>query len=72
MVPAAINTYLRDYQREGVQFFWDLYEKERGGLLGDDMGLVRRILTFLLLLTFCLKFLDIRVSVVRTLKYPVS
>lgn len=40
MVPAAINTYLREYQREGVQFFWDLYDEGRGGLLGDDMGLV--------------------------------
>ncbi|KAF8130291.1 hypothetical protein EV363DRAFT_1399462 [Boletus edulis] len=43
MVPAAINTYLREYQREGVQFFWDLYNEGRGGLLGDDMGLVRQI-----------------------------
>lgn len=43
MVPAAINTYLREYQREGVQFFWNLYNEGRGGLLGDDMGLVRQI-----------------------------
>jgi len=40
MVPASINTYLREYQREGVVFFWDLYKQGRGGLLGDDMGLV--------------------------------
>lgn len=40
MVPASINTYLREYQREGVRFFWDLYKQGRGGLLGDDMGLV--------------------------------
>jgi hypothetical protein len=39
-VPAAINTYLRDYQREGVKFFWNQYQAGRGGLLGDDMGLV--------------------------------
>lgn len=39
-VPAAINTYLRDYQRDGVRFFWDKYKEGRGGLLGDDMGLV--------------------------------
>jgi SNF2 family DNA or RNA helicase len=39
-VPASINTYLREYQREGVSFFWDLYKQGRGGLLGDDMGLV--------------------------------
>ncbi|KAF8841022.1 hypothetical protein BDN67DRAFT_574330 [Paxillus ammoniavirescens] len=40
MVPASVNTYLRPYQRDGVQFFWDLYHEGRGGLLGDDMGLV--------------------------------
>ncbi|EIW76686.1 hypothetical protein CONPUDRAFT_63659 [Coniophora puteana RWD-64-598 SS2] len=38
-VPAAINTHLRDYQREGVTFFWERYKEGRGGLLGDDMGL---------------------------------
>ncbi|KAG6891444.1 hypothetical protein C0992_006703 [Termitomyces sp. T32_za158] len=38
-VPAAINTYLRDYQRDGVQFFYKQYAEGRGGLLGDDMGL---------------------------------
>ncbi|EKM76213.1 hypothetical protein AGABI1DRAFT_63554, partial [Agaricus bisporus var. burnettii JB137-S8] len=38
-VPASINTYLRDYQREGVIFFWNQYQAGRGGLLGDDMGL---------------------------------
>ncbi|KAF9445975.1 hypothetical protein P691DRAFT_804938 [Macrolepiota fuliginosa MF-IS2] len=42
-VPAAINTYLRDYQREGVKFFWNRYEEGRGGLLGDDMGLGKTI-----------------------------
>ena len=42
-VPAAINTQLRDYQRAGVRFFWDRYAEGRGGLLGDDMGLVRRL-----------------------------
>lgn len=40
MVPAAINTYLREYQRDGVRFFWDMYKDGKGGLLGDDMGLV--------------------------------
>jgi len=39
-VPASINTFLRDYQREGVKFFWKQYQEGRGGLLGDDMGLV--------------------------------
>ncbi|KAF8968710.1 hypothetical protein BDZ97DRAFT_325051 [Flammula alnicola] len=40
-VPAAINTYLRDYQRDGVKFLWRQYKEGRGGLLGDDMGLVK-------------------------------
>lgn len=39
-VPAAINTYLRDYQRDGVTFLYRQYKEGRGGLLGDDMGLV--------------------------------
>jgi len=43
MVPAAINTYLREYQRDGVRFFWNQYQQGRGGLLGDDMGLVSAI-----------------------------
>lgn len=43
MVPAAINTYLRDYQRDGVKFFWRQYTEGRGGLLGDDMGLGKTI-----------------------------
>jgi SNF2 family DNA or RNA helicase len=44
MVPTAINTYLREYQREGIKFFWDKYQQGRGGLLGDDMGLVSVVL----------------------------
>ncbi|KAF7315051.1 RAD26-like SNF2 family DNA-dependent ATPase [Mycena indigotica] len=39
-VPGAINTYLRPYQRDGIKFFWDRYNENRGALLGDDMGLV--------------------------------
>ena len=46
MVPAAINTYLREYQRDGVRFFWRQYKEGRGGLLGDDMGLVSSGLSF--------------------------
>jgi len=40
-VPGAINTYLREYQRDGVKFFWKQYSEGCGGLLGDDMGLVQ-------------------------------
>ena len=38
-VPSSVNCYLREYQREGVRFFWDRYKEGRGGILGDDMGL---------------------------------
>jgi hypothetical protein len=38
-VPASINRFLREYQRDGVRFFWDCYKEGRGGVLGDDMGL---------------------------------
>ncbi|KAK0236808.1 hypothetical protein EDD85DRAFT_1006876 [Armillaria nabsnona] len=38
-VPATINTYLREYQRDGIKFFYRQYSVGRGGLLGDDMGL---------------------------------
>ncbi|KAK0497746.1 RAD26-like SNF2 family DNA-dependent ATPase [Armillaria luteobubalina] len=42
-VPAAINTYLREYQRGGIKFFYRQYSEGRGGLLGDDMGLGKTI-----------------------------
>ncbi|KAF9529073.1 P-loop containing nucleoside triphosphate hydrolase protein [Crepidotus variabilis] len=42
-IPAAINTYLREYQRDGVRFLWKQYQQGRGGLLGDDMGLGKTI-----------------------------
>lgn len=39
-IPSAINTFLRDYQREGVKFLYDKFKNSMGGMLGDDMGLV--------------------------------
>lgn len=42
-VPASINTHLREYQRDGVRFFWNQYNQSMGGLLGDDMGLGKTI-----------------------------
>lgn len=39
-VPGGINTFLRDYQRQGVKFLWDKYDAGRGCVIGDDMGLV--------------------------------
>lgn len=47
-VPAPINVFLREYQREGVRFFYDRYKEGRGGVLGDDMGLVRTSRNFLI------------------------
>jgi SNF2 family DNA or RNA helicase len=42
-VPGAINTFLREYQREGVRFFHRQYRAGKGALLGDDMGLGKTI-----------------------------
>ena len=39
-VPKYLNIFLREYQREGVRFLWDRWKDGRGGVLGDDMGLV--------------------------------
>lgn len=38
-VNGHINQYLRDYQREGVQFMYNAFVEGRGALLADDMGL---------------------------------
>jgi SNF2 family DNA or RNA helicase len=40
VVPSYINTHLREYQRDGVRFFYNQFKQGRGALLGDDMGLV--------------------------------
>mmetsp|Transcript_25754 Transcript_25754/g.55920 ORF Transcript_25754/g.55920 Transcript_25754/m.55920 type:complete len:854 (-) Transcript_25754:1243-3804(-) len=49
-IPASINRYLAPYQREGVQFLYDIYsgvispdDVMRGGLLVDEMGLGKTI-----------------------------
>ncbi|KAI5985016.1 RAD26-like SNF2 family DNA-dependent ATPase [Pisolithus albus] len=59
-VPAAINTYLREYQRDGVRFFWELYDQGRGGLLGDDMGLGKTIQVISFLSAIMKKYGDAR------------
>ncbi|KAG1700925.1 DNA excision repair protein ERCC-6-like 2 [Nymphon striatum] len=48
-IPAVINQYLRDYQRDGVKFLYNNYIKEQGALLGDDMGLGKTIQVIALL-----------------------
>ncbi|GFS21683.1 DNA excision repair protein ERCC-6 [Elysia marginata] len=42
-VPASINQYLRDYQREGIQFLFEHFMKGTGAILGDDMGLGKTV-----------------------------
>lgn len=42
-VPAPLNQYLRDYQREGIQFLYDHYKEGEGAVLGDDMGLGKTV-----------------------------
>jgi SNF2 family DNA or RNA helicase len=55
-IPAAINTYLRNYQRDGARFLWRQYKEGRGGLLGDDMGLVRAMECSVLLFSDSFRF----------------
>lgn len=43
-VPSAINTFLRDYQRDGAKFLYGKFRDSMGAMLGDDMGLVGLIL----------------------------
>jgi len=42
-VPAILNVYLRDYQREGVRFLYGHYREGSGALLCDDMGLGKTV-----------------------------
>jgi len=44
-VPATINRYLFEFQRTGVRFLFDLFQKGQGGVLNDDMGLGKTIQT---------------------------
>ncbi|XP_057299784.1 DNA excision repair protein ERCC-6-like 2 isoform X1 [Hydractinia symbiolongicarpus] len=43
MVPASINQYLREYQRDGVMFLWQHFKENNGCILADDMGLGKTI-----------------------------
>ncbi|KAL9951050.1 hypothetical protein ACROYT_G043643 [Oculina patagonica] len=42
-VPATINRYLRDYQRDGIRFLFQHYSENTGAILGDDMGLGKTV-----------------------------
>jgi len=67
-IPATINSYLREYQREGVTFLYRQYKEERGGLLGDDMGLVsHKSHAHQALLIFVLGYVQIALSTIQFL-----
>jgi SNF2 family DNA or RNA helicase len=42
-VNGSINRYLKDYQREGIQFCYSRVIEGKGVILGDDMGLGKTI-----------------------------
>ena len=42
-VPAAVNQYLRSYQKEGISWMWGQYVQSKGGILGDEMGLGKTV-----------------------------
>lgn len=45
VLPAGVLRYLSSYQRDGVTFMYRLYERNRGGLLADAMGLGKTVQT---------------------------
>ncbi|KAK7722964.1 DNA repair protein rhp26 [Botryosphaeria dothidea] len=42
-VPGDIYPNLFDYQKTGVQWLWELYSQEVGGIIGDEMGLGKTV-----------------------------
>ena len=42
-VPGDIYPSLFDYQKTGVQWLWELYSQQVGGIVGDEMGLGKTI-----------------------------
>ncbi|KAK2759420.1 hypothetical protein FQN54_002898 [Arachnomyces sp. PD_36] len=42
-VPGDIYPFLFDYQKTGVQWLWELYLQQVGGIIGDEMGLGKTI-----------------------------
>ena len=39
IIPASIAQWLREYQVQGTSFLHELFVYQKGGILGDDMGL---------------------------------
>ena len=42
-IPGDIYPSLFDYQKTGVQWLWELYSQQAGGIVGDEMGLGKTI-----------------------------
>lgn len=42
-LPGDIHPALFDYQKTGVQWLWELYSQQVGGIVGDEMGLGKTI-----------------------------
>ncbi|KAK4619413.1 DNA repair protein rhp26 [Fulvia fulva] len=42
-IPGDIYPSLFDYQKTGVQWLWELYAQQAGGIIGDEMGLGKTI-----------------------------
>lgn len=42
-IPGDIYPSLFDYQKTGVQWLWELYAQQVGGIIGDEMGLGKTI-----------------------------
>jgi DNA excision repair protein ERCC-6 len=42
-IPGDIYPALFDYQKTGVQWLWELYQQNVGGIVGDEMGLGKTI-----------------------------
>ncbi|KAL1967075.1 hypothetical protein VTN77DRAFT_3599 [Rasamsonia byssochlamydoides] len=42
-LPGDIHPVLFDYQKTGVQWLWELYQQQVGGIIGDEMGLGKTI-----------------------------
>ena len=56
-VPGDIYPSLFDYQKTGVQWLWELYSQQVGGVVGDEMGLGKtiQVIAFLAGLHYCKK-----------------
>lgn len=42
-IPGDIYPALFDYQKTGVQWLWELYSQQVGGIIGDEMGLGKTV-----------------------------